>query len=52
MRRMRLRNEGDDMAGRRGHGEGSIYRRESDGMWCCVVDIGRVNGKPAAAVLK
>lgn len=33
------------MGSRRGHGEGSIYRRESDGKWCCVVDLGRVNGK-------
>ena len=33
------------MGGRRGHGEGSIYRRESDGKWCCVIDLGRVDGK-------
>ena len=33
------------MAGRRGHGEGSIYRRESDGRWCAVVDLGWVEGK-------
>lgn len=36
---------GGGMAGRRGHGEGSIYQRESDGKWCCVVDLGYVNGK-------
>jgi len=29
---------------RRGHGEGSIYRR-SDGRWCSVVDLGYINGK-------
>jgi integrase len=39
------------MAGRRGHGEGSIYQRESDGMWCCVVDLGRVNGKRKRRVI-
>lgn len=33
------------MGSRRGHGEGSIYRRESDGKWCCVVDLGRADGK-------
>ena len=33
------------MASRRGHGEGSIYQRESDGKWCAVVDLGWVNGK-------
>ncbi len=32
------------MAGRRGHGEGSIYQRESDGKWCAVVDLGYING--------
>lgn len=29
---------------RRGHGEGSIYRR-ADGRWCSVVDLGYINGK-------
>ncbi len=29
---------------RRGHGEGSIYRR-TDGRWCSVVDLGYINGK-------
>lgn len=29
---------------RRGHGEGSIYRR-ADGRWCSVVDLGYQNGK-------
>lgn len=33
------------MPSRRGHGEGSIYRRESDGRWCAGVDLGWVNGK-------
>ncbi len=28
------------MTSRRGHGEGSIYRRESDGKWCCSVNLG------------
>ena len=39
------------MAGRRGHGEGSIYQRESDGKWCCVVDLGYVNGKRKRKVI-
>src|SRR5919198_649282 len=30
---------------RRGHGEGSIYRRESDGNWVGTVDLGFVDGK-------
>jgi integrase len=30
--------------GRRGHGEGSIFRRD-DGLWVAVVDLGRVNGR-------
>jgi integrase len=30
---------------RRGHGEGSIYQRESDGRWCASVDLGYVNGR-------
>lgn len=29
---------------RRGHGEGSIYKRE-DGRWCASVDLGIVNGR-------
>ncbi len=33
------------MASRRGHGEGTIYRRESDGLWVASVDLGYVNGK-------
>jgi hypothetical protein len=33
------------MGSRRGHGEGSIYQRESDGYWCTSVDLGYVNGK-------
>jgi integrase len=30
---------------RRGNGEGSIFQRESDGLWCTTVDLGIVNGK-------
>jgi integrase len=30
---------------RRGHGEGSIYQRESDGRWVTAIDLGYVNGK-------
>ncbi len=33
------------MASRRGHGEGTIYRRESNGLWVASVDLGYVNGK-------
>ena len=33
------------MAKRRGHGEGSIYERESDGKWVGSVNLGYVNGK-------
>lgn len=33
------------MSTRRGHGEGSIYYRESDNKWCGVVDLGYINGK-------
>ncbi len=33
------------MGKRRGHGEGAIYQRESDGKWCANVDLGWVNGK-------
>ena len=39
------------MAGRRGHGEGSIYQRESDGKWCTAVDLGYVNGKRKRKVI-
>src|SRR3954452_10022857 len=31
--------------GKRGHHEGSIYRRESDGRWVASIDLGYVNGK-------
>jgi len=33
------------MAGRRGHGEGSIYQRKSDNKWVGTVDLGWVDGK-------
>jgi len=33
------------MTKRRGHGEGAIYQRESDGKWCASVDLGYVKGK-------
>lgn len=33
------------MAKRRGHGEGAIYQRESDGKWCASVDLGYTEGK-------
>lgn len=33
------------MGKRRGHGEGGIYQRESDGRWCATVDLGYVAGK-------
>jgi len=39
------------MAGRRGHGEGGIYQRESDGKWCASVDLGIVNGKRKRKVI-
>jgi integrase len=39
------------MPSRRGHGEGSIYRRASDGRWCCVVDLGWIEGKRKRKVL-
>ena len=32
-------------ARRRGHDEGSIYQRESDGRWVAVVDAGYINGR-------
>jgi integrase len=31
--------------GRRGHGEGSIYQRKSDGRWIGGMDLGYINGK-------
>src|SRR5689334_15867729 len=39
------------MASRRGHGEGSIYQRESDGRWCSTVDLGWVDGKRKRKVI-
>ena len=33
------------MATRRGHGEGAIYQRASDGKWCAVVDLGWEDGR-------
>ena len=33
------------MGTRRGHGEGSIYQRKSDGKWVSSVDLGYVDGK-------
>lgn len=33
------------MGARRGHGEGTIYQRESDGKWVANVDLGWRNGK-------
>lgn len=39
------------MAGRRGHGEGAIYQRESDGKWCASVDLGYINGKRTRKVI-
>jgi integrase len=39
------------MPSRRGHGEGSIYQRESDGRWCATVDLGWVNGKRKRKVI-
>lgn len=32
-------------ANRRGHGEGSIHRRKSDGRWVGVLDLGIIDGK-------
>lgn len=29
------------MSARRGHGEGSVYKRASDGFWCATVELGR-----------
>ncbi|MEI7768995.1 MAG: site-specific integrase [Chloroflexales bacterium] len=39
------------MGKRRGHGEGSIYQRESDGLWCTSVDLGIINGKRKRKVI-
>ena len=36
---------------RRGHGEGGIYQRESDGKWCASVDLGFVNGRRRRKVI-
>jgi integrase len=36
---------------RRGHGEGAIYQRESDGLWCTSVDLGIINGKRKRKVI-
>lgn len=33
------------MGKRRGHGEGAIYQRESDGKWCASLDLGFIGGK-------
>jgi integrase len=33
------------MGSRRGHGEGSIYQRASDGLWVSSIDLGIVDGK-------
>lgn len=39
------------MGKRRGHGEGAIYQRESDGLWCTSVDLGMINGKRRRKVI-
>lgn len=39
------------MGNRRGHGEGSIYQRESDRKWCTSVDLGRMEGKRRRKVI-
>lgn len=39
------------MGKRRGHGEGAIYQRESDGRWCTSVDLGIINGKRRRKVI-
>ncbi|MEI6778966.1 MAG: hypothetical protein WCK70_18860 [Chloroflexales bacterium] len=39
------------MGKRRGHGEGAIYQRESDGLWCTSVDLGIVSGKRKRKVI-
>ena len=35
---------------RRGHGEGAIYRRKSDGKWVGVLDGGYIDGKRKRSV--
>src|ERR1700737_4738992 len=35
----------DALRTRRGHGEGSICQRKSDGRWCAVLDLGWQAGK-------
>jgi len=39
------------MAKRHGNGEGGIYQRESDGIWCASVDLGFMNGKRRRKVI-
>ncbi len=39
------------MGKRRGNGEGSIYRRQSDGIWCTSVDLGYVNRRRKRKVI-
>jgi integrase len=39
------------MPKRRGHGEGGIYQRESDGKWCATVDLGWHDGKRRRKVI-
>jgi hypothetical protein len=39
------------MPKRRGHGEGGIEQRESDGRWCASVDLGFANGKHRRKVI-
>src|SRR3712207_6488057 len=39
------------MSTRRGHGEGSIYFRESDQRWVTAVDLGYVDGKRKRRVI-
>lgn len=39
------------MGKRRGHGEGAIYQRESDGIWCTSIDLGIINGKRKRRVI-
>ncbi|MDP9367447.1 MAG: site-specific integrase [Chloroflexota bacterium] len=39
------------MGARRGQGEGSIYQRESDGLWCTAVHLGYLDGKRRRKVI-
>jgi integrase len=39
------------MSKRRGHGEGGIYQRESDGRWCASVDLGLAGGSRRRKVI-